>query len=415
MNRLRTTLPILACLAFLQIINSVCCAQGAAQGNTGAIRAGDRVAWVGGRLWEDMQDYGQLDSLLASRLKGSTVVFRNVAWSGDDVEGRARAVFGSIEDGYKRRLVDLGFASPTVVFLSYGQMEALDDEWSDDRFERGYLRLITDLKKLNTRIALIPPTTIPKGTRFPAARFDKANQRITALASLVTAIAKKEGCDLIVLPGLDADMTDDGLHPHPSGFQKLAVKYANALIPQTITVGIPAEIKIDLKSNSQVGSPEGWRLKMEPTSGASNKWSWRETMNQLPDLSNVAFTKLGQREMNSRKLQITGLPQGNYRLHIDGEKVGAGSAADFAKGITIQSVGADRQRESLREIAVDKNMLFMHRYRPQNETYLFLFRKHEQGNNAPEVSKFEDLTRELDQKMTDLSKPREYAWELFKE
>lgn len=36
-----------------------------------------------------------------------------------------------------------------------------------------------------------------------------------------------------------------------------------------------------------------------------------------------------------------------------------------------------------------KNEWFFHRYRPQNETYLFLFRKHEQGNNAPEVEQME--------------------------
>ncbi len=38
-----------------------------------------------------------------------------------------------------------------------------------------------------------------------------------------------------------------------------------------------------------------------------------------------------------------------------------------------------------------KDQLFFHRYRPQNETYLFLFRKHEQGNNAVEIPQFDPL------------------------
>lgn len=35
-----------------------------------------------------------------------------------------------------------------------------------------------------------------------------------------------------------------------------------------------------------------------------------------------------------------------------------------------------------------KNQLFFHQYRPQNETYLRLFRKHEQGQNAKELDEF---------------------------
>ena len=38
-----------------------------------------------------------------------------------------------------------------------------------------------------------------------------------------------------------------------------------------------------------------------------------------------------------------------------------------------------------------KNQLFFHRWRPQNETYLFGFRKHEQGKNAAEVAAFDPL------------------------
>jgi len=40
---------------------------------------------------------------------------------------------------------------------------------------------------------------------------------------------------------------------------------------------------------------------------------------------------------------------------------------------------------------VEKNRLFFHRWRPANETYLFLFRKHEQGQNAKEIPLFDPL------------------------
>ncbi|QDS90435.1 hypothetical protein EC9_46430 [Rosistilla ulvae] len=52
--------------------------------------------------------------------------------------------------------------------------------------------------------------------------------------------------------------------------------------------------------------------------------------------------------------------------------------------------------KSLRDKVIEKNQLFFHRYRPQNETYLFLFRKHEQGNNAVDIPRFDPLIEALD-------------------
>lgn len=45
----------------------------------------------------------------------------------------------------------------------------------------------------------------------------------------------------------------------------------------------------------------------------------------------------------------------------------------------------------LRSAIVEKDRLFFHRWRPANETYLFLFRKHEQGQNAKEIPQFDPL------------------------
>jgi hypothetical protein len=47
--------------------------------------------------------------------------------------------------------------------------------------------------------------------------------------------------------------------------------------------------------------------------------------------------------------------------------------------------------ESLRAAVMAKDTLFFNRWRPQNETYLFGFRKHEQGNNGVEIPMFDPL------------------------
>lgn len=50
-----------------------------------------------------------------------------------------------------------------------------------------------------------------------------------------------------------------------------------------------------------------------------------------------------------------------------------------------------RSLEELRQTIIGKNRLYFHRWRPANETYLHLFRAHEQGQNAKELPMFEPL------------------------
>lgn len=51
---------------------------------------------------------------------------------------------------------------------------------------------------------------------------------------------------------------------------------------------------------------------------------------------------------------------------------------------------------------IKKNKLFFYRWRPQNETYLFGFRKHEQGQNAKEVFQFDPLIAAEEKKIAEL-------------
>jgi lysophospholipase L1-like esterase len=69
------------------------------------------------------------------------------------------------------------------------------------------------------------------------------------------------------------------------------------------------------------------------------------------------------------------------------------SSADFAA-----------RSDTLRKQVVDKNTLFFHRWRPANETYIFLFRKHEQGNNDVEIPQFDPLVEAAEQKVRSLAK-----------
>ncbi|MFN9720438.1 MAG: GDSL-type esterase/lipase family protein, partial [Planctomycetota bacterium] len=68
-----------------------------------------------------------------------------------------------------------------------------------------------------------------------------------------------------------------------------------------------------------------------------------------------------------------------------------------------ESTGIDSTRyEQLRTLVRRKNELYFHRWRPQNITYLFGFRKHEQGNNAADIARFDPFIEELEKQIHDL-------------
>jgi lysophospholipase L1-like esterase len=67
------------------------------------------------------------------------------------------------------------------------------------------------------------------------------------------------------------------------------------------------------------------------------------------------------------------------------------------------AASADRL-EQMRLAIIAKNELFFHRWRPQNFTYLFGFRKHEQGNNAVEIPQFDPLIEKQEDVIASLRK-----------
>ena len=60
--------------------------------------------------------------------------------------------------------------------------------------------------------------------------------------------------------------------------------------------------------------------------------------------------------------------------------------------------------EKLRAVVNQKNREYFYRWRPQNETYIFGFRKHEQGRNAVEIPQFDPIVEKLEAQINELKK-----------
>ncbi len=69
------------------------------------------------------------------------------------------------------------------------------------------------------------------------------------------------------------------------------------------------------------------------------------------------------------------------------------------------------QAEKLRQTIIAKNRLYFYRWRPENETYLFGFRKHEQGQNAREIPQFDPLVAAKEKEIAKLRVPVPHTYE----
>jgi lysophospholipase L1-like esterase len=73
---------------------------------------------------------------------------------------------------------------------------------------------------------------------------------------------------------------------------------------------------------------------------------------------------------------------------------------DFLKSLGLAWSSEDPTKyDAVRTAVRKKNELFFHRWRPQNETYLFGFRKHEQGKNAKEIVEFDPLIEKAEEQL----------------
>jgi lysophospholipase L1-like esterase len=259
------------------------------------LKDGDRVVWLGSTLIEREQRYGYWETALTARWPDRKITFRNLGWSGDNVWGEARLGFDINTPALGlKRMVDLTLAEkPTVIFICYGQNESFEGEAGLEKFEKGYEKLLDELKPAKARIVLMTPTAV----------FD----RNEVYCDAVRRIGKKRELHVADLRDVMAHwapdrptpaLTDNGIHLNEFGY-----KWSAALLLSTLGLGESA--------------------KDDPV---------------------------------------------------------------------------------LRQAIIEKNKLYFYRWRPQNETYLFGFRKKEQGQNAKEIAEFDPLIAKAEEEIARLKK-----------
>ena len=390
MHRLRISVSTLVLILGLQLLGNAA---------EPILKPGDTVALVGGTFIERAQIHGYFEAELLARTTGAISV-RNLGWSGDNVLGESRAVFGDIANGYKRLLNDHKIAKPTVTLLCYGANEAHAGKDGLESFEQNLRRLISDLSNVSPRIAIIapreyeylgPPLPSPVNYNKQLAVYTQLQKKIAEelelpFIDLATISPIKKASDGKRLPDLDP-YTSNGVHLTEYGYWRIADQLVTAL-------GFdPNLMKLDINADAMERNADGLQVTIKET--------------RIAHLAPPKYSPDGVRPPSLGSLSARGLPKGNYEVLIDNVVVATGNAKQLSGGVDLLGNYDPELSSQIRYQIVDKNLMFFHRHRPQNETYLFLFRKHEQGNNAVEVEQFEPLIEAADQRLAKLTEPTE--------
>lgn len=130
--------------------------------------------------------------------------------------------------------------------------------------------------------------------------------------------------------------------------------------------------------------------------------SFRDALNKFAGSQNAYFVDWFELMGGIPKAGQTAKPLTENGVHYTREGYEKLSAKLVeGLGLTVPTIAAAELAPLQREV-LKKDELFFNRWRPQNETYLFGFRKHEQGQNAKEIPMFDPLIDEADAKIQEI-------------
>ena len=382
---------------------------------------GDRVVLLGDTLIEREQLYGYVETRLLARYPDRKIIFRNLGWSADTPLGQSRMSFDwpkPEEEWLKQLLAQVAAVKPTVAIIGYGMASSFAGEAGLAKFKADLTKLIDGIQAQSkgkpVRCILLSPIRhepLPPPLPNPA----KHNAVLALYTKAIQEIAEAGGHHFISLFELLPDgtktdppvpLTDHGIHLNPVGYWTLA---------ETIEQGlgwIPTSWRLGLMRDGQPRRGSQF-IKVEDAVKTDTSIRFKATTDFLEHLMAPGDDSMIPRRTPPNLLQFVGIKPGTYVLRIDGHALVGFDQSDWARGQRISGGPPQARAERLRQTVIQKNELFFHRWRPQNQTYLFGFRKYEQGQNAREIPMFDPLIEEQEAKIAELVKPVKHTYELL--
>ncbi|MBC8244071.1 MAG: c-type cytochrome [Verrucomicrobia bacterium] len=386
---------------------------------------GDRVLLVGDGLIEQAQKHGYLEYRITVQNSGKKLYFHNIGWSGDTPAGIARDGLGTRQAGHEpanegwlqlsRQVADI---KPTVAIIGYGMASSLDGS-TLEQFKSDYQRLVAHIKanagkKNRLRLVFMTPIAhenlggkLPSGEahnaileKYRDAIGDMAKEHDAWFVDLYRYLKRRKGSTAPV-------MTADGIHLTDYGYWVMAgaTEFSFSWSPTNFRFGI-------MQDGTERGG--GYGIKLGNISKTDSGVTLDGKFDGLPPYfgREKKGTLITQQTAIGR-VQILGLPEGRFTLAADGEEVLTAETREWRQGAYIDAGPDVGQAEKIRRLIREKNELYFHRTRPQNQAYLWGFRKHEQGNNFKEVPMFDPLIRKKEEAIFAMNKPVQRKYRLM--
>ncbi|GEO05425.1 hypothetical protein AAE02nite_30890 [Adhaeribacter aerolatus] len=345
------------------------------------LKNGDRVVFLGNSLFENDMPYGYLEFVLTTRWPNQNVTFRNIGWTGDTVWGEARSYISS-PSAYDLLIEQLTKAQPTVVFISYGAIEAQEEEEGVARFKQGLNKLLDKIEQLGAKAILLSP--IPMMTTETPTQVAPRNAMLELYATTIakTAAERSQRYIDIYQPMLalnkQVKISDNGVHLNETGYYYLATTLEKGL---GLTPRQDSAI-INISKNAGESTAPVKIINAGKDKG-------QVTFTLEPEYLPLPLPQIAEGTADKAQLiKIPGLKKGIYTLTANDDQVITASAAQWKEGVAIRHGASFNQAAQLRDLIFKKNQLFFQQYRPQNRTYILGFRSHEQGRH---VKGLEDL------------------------
>lgn len=330
---------------------------------------GDRVVFIGNTFFERDLRYNHLETALTARWPERNVTFRNLGWDGDTVWGEARAEFGSAADGFNSLSKHVADLKPTVIFVAYGMSESFAGPAGLDRFVPQLDKMLDMLSRTQARIILLSPVRHEDLGR-PLPDPTEHNRNLRLYVDAIAKVAARRNYPFVNLFDLtgskDQPLTQNGIHLNDRGY-----KAATWTIERSL--GLPSAAR---------------------------------------DLAPGANLKEATLPIGPRTLRAPGLAPGRHALKIDGAIVATHTADEWAAGVVLTSGPEFAQLEKLRALIEEKNRHYFHYWRPQNDTYIFGFRRKEQGHLTAEFPKYPPILDEKDAEIAKLRVPVAHTYVL---
>jgi len=361
---------ILGCLALVL--------SGMAAAQDFSLKNGDTVVFYGDSITDQRLYTTFAETYVLTRFPALRVNFVHSGWGGDRVSGGGG---GPIDVRLRRDVIAY---RPTVMTIMLGMNDGryrTFDEAIFREYSSGYEKIIRDMKAAlpDVRITAIQPSPYDDATRPPTfaggynavlvrySQFVKglADREHLAVADLnapVVAMLEKAHAQNAAL---SEKIIPDRVHPGPGGH----VIMAEALLKSWNAPALVSDVTIDAQSRTATRSENAEVTAVDNANGL--RWQERERALPMPVEWKDEVVALAVRSsdflaaLDQQRLRVNGLASGNYTLKIDGETVGAFTAAQFGEGINLAEYATPmaKQAADVHKLTLQHNSIHFARWR----------------------------------------------------